>query len=451
MAKNNEKIKNKKNLLEEELEESQIEEEVDIEEDEDLDLEELEQEIEDDDNLEEDLNNEKDFNKPMTPSLLEDSVIDFDKIKDEELFELINKLDDDLEEEISEEDEEEGQIKIKEEDEEELDIEEIEHIIGDEPEFVYEDEEENTENQFSWKEEEDTIEEDTTSFNLASVLDWNVKAFMKSADLHAPLSSEQERYHLEQIVLHKNERSKEIMVLHNLRLVVSQAKRFIWKSPLSYAELLQEAVIWLLEGIKRFDLKYSNKFSTFAIRKILNALYKTTWFYQPVKISEWAFYLKNNILYYEKNIKEKEDRTPTKEEICKHFNISPKRYEYIKGYSYNIESLDSELGGWKENNQNPDWWKTGYDVYVDEDAVSIEDEVNESFERDLFEQIKDKYLTPKEKKIYELVYLEEKSIDDIASIFWMSGTRIKQVLIDSVKKIKFYVSKTYSDYDKNYY
>jgi DNA-directed RNA polymerase sigma subunit (sigma70/sigma32) len=50
---------------------------------------------------------------------------------------------------------------------------------------------------------------------------------MKSADLHAPLSPEQERYHLEQIVLHKNERSKEIMVLHNLRLVVSQAKRFI--------------------------------------------------------------------------------------------------------------------------------------------------------------------------------------------------------------------------------
>jgi hypothetical protein len=33
----------------------------------------------------------------------------------------------------------------------------------------------------------------------------------------------------------------------------------------------------------------------------------------------------------------------TKEEVCKQFNISPKRYEYIKGYSYNIESLDSEI------------------------------------------------------------------------------------------------------------
>lgn len=83
--------------------------------------------------------------------------------------------------------------------------------------------------------------------------------------------------------------ARDRMVAHNLRLVVWVARRF-GSAGLPWEDLIQEGSIGLLRAIEKFDYRMGNKFSTYAVwwirQAITRAIANTS---RMVRIPAWAF------------------------------------------------------------------------------------------------------------------------------------------------------------------
>lgn len=78
-----------------------------------------------------------------------------------------------------------------------------------------------------------------------------------------PLLTKEEILELVPRIAAGDQRAKDTMVLHNMRLVVSIAMRFRWSS-LSLDDLVQEGVVGLIKAVEKYDLAHETRFSTYA-------------------------------------------------------------------------------------------------------------------------------------------------------------------------------------------
>lgn len=86
------------------------------------------------------------------------------------------------------------------------------------------------------------------------------------------LTEEEEKLYLSQ-AQNGDENARNIMVNHNLKLVVNVAKRFN-KRGVELEDLIQEGSEGLIVAIERFDLSSGYKFSTYAYYWIMQRIYK---------------------------------------------------------------------------------------------------------------------------------------------------------------------------------
>ncbi len=68
-----------------------------------------------------------------------------------------------------------------------------------------------------------------------------------------------------------DDRARDTMVLHNMGLVVSVARRFRWSS-LTFEDLMQEGMIGLIKAVNKFDVSRGTQFSTHAMWWIRSAI-----------------------------------------------------------------------------------------------------------------------------------------------------------------------------------
>ena len=89
--------------------------------------------------------------------------------------------------------------------------------------------------------------------------------------LPPPLSSEDEKRYLEEIVNHKSEEAEKILISHNLRLVVYLARKFE-NTGVGVEDLISIGTIGLIKGIKTFNPNKNIKLATYASRCIENEI-----------------------------------------------------------------------------------------------------------------------------------------------------------------------------------
>ena len=99
----------------------------------------------------------------------------------------------------------------------------------------------------------------------------NVQMYLKEIGRTALLTPDEEK-DLARRIAKGEEQARQRLIKANLRLVVSIAKRYVHRGPLSISDLMQEGNIGLFKAVEKFDPEKGFKFSTYATWWIRQAI-----------------------------------------------------------------------------------------------------------------------------------------------------------------------------------
>lgn len=136
----------------------------------------------------------------------------------------------------------------------------------------------------------------------------------------------------------------EMMILSNLRLVISVAKKHNG-SGMSFMDLVQEGNLGLIKAIDKFDYKRGLKFSTYATWWILQAISRSTMEKSrivrvPIHVVEEL----NKLNRIKNQYVAKNQKDATDEELCQLMNITPEKLMFLKSVAVDAVSLDTPTG-----------------------------------------------------------------------------------------------------------
>ena len=190
---------------------------------------------------------------------------------------------------------------------------------------------------------EELEEEQDVIYDSSFVTEDPVKQYLKDLD-KAPYTPEEELKAFKELS-EGNEAKKEEIVEHNLRLVLSIAKRYVGRG-LDFLDLVQEGNIGLMTAVDKFKYEKGYKFSTYATWWIRQAITRglsngSRTIRIPVHLYECIFKVEKFINgYFNSHNGEK----PTYREIQEATGFSIEKVEDIIKYSGKPVSLNSPIG-----------------------------------------------------------------------------------------------------------
>lgn len=210
-----------------------------------------------------------------------------------------------------------------------------------------------------------------------------------------PLLSQEEMMELITKSQNGDKESKEKLIKHNMRLVISLAKKFIGLG-IDFEDLIQEGTIGLLRAIDKFDVNKNIRFSTYVMYWIKCYLHKAIYFdSRTIRIPSNKY---EEIYEYKRTHKklfEELNREPTIEEIAGKMGISYDKCLQLYYLQYDIISLNKKIN----NDESED---SEFGDFVESDE-NVENESIQGFiKEDVKEALYNSGLT--EKEIYVLIH-----------------------------------------------
>lgn len=248
-----------------------------------------------------------------------------------------------------------------------------------------------------------------------------------------------------------DQRARDLLVSHNLRLVRKIASRYFW-SKLELADLIQEGVIGLMTAIEKFDYTKGFSFSTYAtwwIRQGITRaiLDKGDLIRIPVHLQETLGKMRRAMAV----IATKEARPPTIREIAIAIEVEPSQVKYLFKVMRmsSVMSIDAPVesgavGG--RFDSEADW----HDLLADESLVSAEtillarEELNDACERinclteALFE---DESVSERNREIFMDFYglggtFVRRTLEQVGDKYDMTRERCRQIVAKCWEKLQ---------------
>jgi len=175
------------------------------------------------------------------------------------------------------------------------------------------------------------VSQDSVSQLLAESRRWP----LLTADEEVELSQRFERGDLE---------AKERMINSNLRLVVSNARRYQGQG-LPFPDLVQEGMLGLIRAVEKFDWRRGYRFSTYATLWIRQAMQRGLensgrTIRLPVHVGQRA----RKVARIERELTTRLGREPTEEEIAEEAELTLEQVIEVKSASRSVTSLDQTVG-----------------------------------------------------------------------------------------------------------
>jgi RNA polymerase primary sigma factor len=176
-----------------------------------------------------------------------------------------------------------------------------------------------------------------------SMTENSLDLFLRAARAHALLTAEEE-VELAQRIERGDLEAKERMINSNLRLVVSQARRYQGHG-LPMEDLVQEGMLGLIRAVEKFDWRRGFKFSTYGTLWIRQALQRGLQNHgRTIRLPVHVAQRQTKVRKVESELSTKLGREPTDEEIAAEAKIDVEEVAELRELTRGLTSLDQPVG-----------------------------------------------------------------------------------------------------------
>jgi RNA polymerase primary sigma factor len=159
-----------------------------------------------------------------------------------------------------------------------------------------------------------------------------------------PLLTKEEEVELAKRIEAGDLEAKEKLINSNLRLVVSNARRYM-RADLNLLDLIQEGIFGLIRAAEKFDWRQGYKFSTYATFWIRQAIQRALENKErTIRVPNQVAQRERKVMRIERELATKLGRDPATEEIAAEAELTPEEVEEVRELSRVVTSLDRPVG-----------------------------------------------------------------------------------------------------------
>ncbi|MEE2757871.1 MAG: RNA polymerase sigma factor RpoD [Myxococcota bacterium] len=279
-------------------------------------------------------------------------------------------------------------------------------------------------------EKPDTLDELTWRELVASV----EKALRRNTDIENRIGlnfeSLKQRVRLIDRNLRELERAKSAMILANLRLVVSIAKRYV-NHGLHFLDLIQEGNIGLMRAVDKFEYQRGHKFSTYATWWIRQAITRAIADQaRTIRIPVHLIETINKIARVAKSMEQELGRKPHPEEIARHLDMTIEQVQRALKITRGPISLETPVG--EDDSKLGDFIEDTATLSPDQSATNLL--MNEETKRILGT------LSDRESEVLRLRFgigkRQDHTLEEVGKVFDLTRERIRQIEAQALRKLR---------------
>ena len=284
---------------------------------------------------------------------------------------------------------------------------------------------------FDAEKETQDAEKAEKSIDLSEISDDSIRMYLNEI-WRVPLISWDEEVRLWRLIKKWNQEARKSLAEANLRLVVSIAKKYIWRW-LSFLDLIQEWNVGLFRAVDKFDAEKWFKFSTYAtwwIRQwVTRAIADQS---KTIRVPVHMIETINKFTHTYRRLTQELAREPLMEEIAMELDVDVKKVRQIMRVTQDILSLDTPV--WNDADSASLWDFVEDDKYLAPDIASNVQLIKSN----LYEMLD--FLTPRERKIiimrFGLEWGDIHTLEEVGKEFGVTRERVRQIEVKTLEKLR---------------